>query len=135
MMLIKITQRAFELCKISAEEGCYLKGITIYKYDDYNFQSNNSGILISKKSDNENNGNIEKLFSSLEWIIGKRMDYWEKNTLDIIYVELRALFLCTRHLDHSSRNLMIEDIISKLFPHFAKKKENKQKTGFMGKRF
>ncbi|CAB5324256.1 unnamed protein product [Rhizophagus irregularis] len=30
---------------------------------------------------------------------------------------------------------MIEDIISKLFPHFAKKKENKQKIGFMGKRF
>ncbi|PKC70475.1 hypothetical protein RhiirA1_454723 [Rhizophagus irregularis] len=63
------------------------------------------------------------------------MDYWKKNTLDIIYVELRALFLRTWHLDHSSRNLMIEDIISKLFPHFAKKKENKQKTGFMGKRF
>ncbi|GET62157.1 hypothetical protein GLOIN_2v1776431 [Rhizophagus irregularis DAOM 181602=DAOM 197198] len=58
-----------------------------------------------------------------------------KWVLDIIYVELRALFFRTRHLDHSSKNLMIEDIISKLFPHFAKKKENKQKIGFMGKRF
>lgn len=58
-----------------------------------------------------------------------------KWVLDIIYVELRALFLRTRHLDHSSRNLMIEDIISKLFPHFAKKKENKQKIGYMCKRF
>ena len=59
---------------------------------------------------------LENNYSSLpKWI------------LDIIYVELRALFLRTRHLDHSSRNLMIEDIISKLFSHFAKKKENKQK--------
>ncbi|GES76610.1 hypothetical protein GLOIN_2v1883811 [Rhizophagus clarus] len=67
---------------------------------------------------------LENNYSSLpKWI------------LDIIYVELRALFLCTRHLDHCSRNLMIEDIISKLFPHFSKKKENKQKISFMGKRF
>ncbi|GES74174.1 hypothetical protein GLOIN_2v1883811 [Rhizophagus clarus] len=35
-----------------------------------------------------------------------------KLILDIIYVELKALFLRTRHLNHSSRNLMIEDIIS-----------------------
>ncbi|GET02655.1 proline-rich protein 36-like [Rhizophagus clarus] len=67
---------------------------------------------------------LENNYSSLpKWI------------LDIIYVELRALFLRTRHLDHSSRNSMIEDIISKLFPHFSKKKENKQKISFMGKRF
>ncbi|GES82636.1 hypothetical protein GLOIN_2v1883811 [Rhizophagus clarus] len=67
---------------------------------------------------------LENNYSSLpKWI------------LDIIYVELRALFLCTRHLDHSSRNSMIEDIISKLFPHFSKKKENKQKISFMGKCF
>lgn len=31
-----IVQKAFELCKKSAKEG-YLKGITIYKYDNYNF--------------------------------------------------------------------------------------------------
>ncbi|GES95839.1 hypothetical protein GLOIN_2v1883811 [Rhizophagus clarus] len=43
---------------------------------------------------------LENNYSSLpKWI------------LDIIYVELRALFLRTRHLDHSSRNSMIEDII------------------------
>ncbi|GES84067.1 zona pellucida sperm-binding protein 4-like [Rhizophagus clarus] len=67
---------------------------------------------------------LENNYSSLpKWI------------LDIIYVELRALFLRTRHLDHSSRNSMIEDIISKLFSHFSKKKENKQKISFMGKRF
>ncbi|GES89236.1 proline-rich protein 36-like [Rhizophagus clarus] len=43
---------------------------------------------------------LENNYSSLpKWI------------LDIIYVKLRALFLRTRHLDHSSRNLMIEDII------------------------
>ncbi|GET50154.1 hypothetical protein RIR_jg32550.t1 [Rhizophagus irregularis DAOM 181602=DAOM 197198] len=93
MMLIKITQRAFELCKISAEEGCYLKGITIYKYDDYNFQSKNSGILISKKSDNENNGNIEKLFSSLEWIIGKRCTNLNIQLIQIIEIYIRPLLL------------------------------------------
>jgi len=85
-------------------------------------------------------------------------------TLPIIYVELRALFLpykindhfssfCseetqtrdhfsekffiglrTRHLDNSARNLMVEDIISKLFPHFAKE-ENKQKISSLSKHF
>ncbi|GES86139.1 hypothetical protein GLOIN_2v1883811 [Rhizophagus clarus] len=68
-------------------------------------------------------------------ILENNYSSFPKWILDIIYVELRALFLRTRHLDYSSRNLMIEYIISKLFPHFSKKKENKQKISFMGKCF